>query len=178
MISSVMVNKDMITKHELSVILIRILALHILLQAVSIFPMSFRVFPATPVSFVFSYEFTAFAVSVIVWFLARPLSVFIVKDIKDNSNTNTYPSYIQFEIIIFSIVGLIVLATAIPELANMLAYNSIIDTIQDDASLKLQATASSRGFTAKYITKIVVGCGLLFFSDKLCFFIQKIRTKI
>ncbi len=167
----------MVTKQEIAVILIRILAAFLLLQALSILPMSVIYGTADPVMFLVSHEFTTFIISMTLWFTARPLSRLMVRNISNNNGINSNPPNTQVEPIIFSAIGLIILSTAIPQLVSIITYNSSIDMIGNDPTLKAQALASSKAFTARYIAKLLVGFSLLFFSDKLCELIEKVRTK-
>ena len=65
----------------------------------------------------------------------------------------------------------------ITAIANMIAYDSAIETLNPDAETKVQMIASSKGFTAKYIAKIACGL-LLVFSEKLCRLLSNIRKKV
>jgi hypothetical protein len=84
----------------------------------------------------------------------------------------------HLEALIFSGIGLVLVATSIPAIANMIAYNSAIETLNPDAATKVQMIASSKGFTAKYIAKIACGLFLLIFSEKLYRLLSKIRKKV
>ncbi len=149
-----------------------------LLQALSILPMSVTIGTANPVMFLISHEFTTFVISTILWFIAPSLSKVMVKD------STAAPGNLQgledwkVESLIFSTIGLILVAVSIPALANIVAYNTNIGTFEVDAATKAQMIASSQGFTTKYIVRIVLGVFLIFFSDKLCSLVAKIRNKI
>lgn len=148
-----------------------------LLQALSILPMSVSFGTANPVTFLISHEFTTFVISSVLWFSAPWLSNKMVKGITPPSEAAKPLSSYQIEALIISTVGLVILAVSIPQLVNMVAYNNSIGMI-DDPALKAQVIASSKGFTGRYISKIIFGLFLLFFSEKLCLVVAKVRKKI
>ena len=168
----------MVNKRELAVILIRILAAYMLLQALSILPMSVTFGTSNPLIFLLSHEFTTFVISVALWFAAPRLSKLIVRDFTTTKESIEPIADYHFEALIFSGIGLVLVATSIPAIANMVAYNSAIETLNPDAPTKVQMIASSKGFTAKYIAKIICGLFLLIFSEKLCRLFSKIRNKV
>ena len=128
-----------------------------LLQALSILPMSFSYGTDNPVRFLISHEFTTFVISTILWFTAPRLSKVMVKEATSSpEQAETIANY-QVESLIFSTIGLILVVVSIPALANMVAYNSAIGTFEVEAISKAQMVASSKGFTTKYIVRIVVG---------------------
>ena len=170
--------EKMITRQDIATILIRVLAAYMLLQALSILPMSVTIGAANPVMFLISHEFTTFVISTIIWFSAPSLSKVMVKDSTDASENLQRLKYWQAESLIFSTIGLILVVVSIPALANMVAYNIAIGTFEVDAVPKAQMIASSQGFTTKYIVKIVLGVFLIFFSEKICSVVAKIRKKI
>jgi len=102
----------------------------------------------------------------------------MVRDITNTSDPADSLTSYQVEPIIFSTIGLILVAVSIPALANMVAYNSAIDSLSPDEAMRINMIASSKGFTARYIARIIVGLFLIFFSQKLCGWITKVRKKI
>ncbi|MDH3974652.1 MAG: hypothetical protein OEV42_10285 [Deltaproteobacteria bacterium] len=168
----------MITKQDIAIILIRVLAAYMLLQALAILPMSVLISTADPVMFLISHEFTTFVISTILWFSAPRLSKVMVKD---STNSSEHPEGLegrQVESLIFSTIGVILVAVSIPALANMVAYHRTISTFEVDAVSKAQMVAGSKGFITKYIVKIAVGIFLIFFSEKLCHLLSKGRNRI
>jgi len=169
---------SMTTKQEAAVILIRILASYMFLQALSILPVSATVATVDPVMFLISHEFVTFIISATIWLLAKPLSRFMVKDLPSSEKEiSLTPLNSQIEPLIFSTIGLIILVTAIPQLVGMLTYNNAINMIGDDPVLQAKVIASSKSFTVSYLAKCIVGCSLLFFSGKLSKVLQKIRME-
>jgi hypothetical protein len=168
----------MITKREIAIILIRVLAAYMLLQALSILPMSVAFGTSNPVLFLLSHEFSTFVISAVLWFAAPRLSSIIVRDITGTTESIESITDNHLEALIFSGIGLVLVATSIPAIANMIAYNSAIETLNPDAATKVQMIASSKGFTAKYIAKIACGLFLLVFSEKLYRLLSKIRKKV
>lgn len=167
----------MISLQDFTIILIRILAAYMLLQALSILPMSITIGTANSVMFLISHEFVTFIISTSLWFLAPWLSRKMVKGLAIHSKPTRPLSRYQIEALIISSVGLIILVLSIPQLVNMVTYNNSLVMI-DDPALKAQVVASSKGFTGRYIAKMLVGIFCLFFSEKLSFFIQQARKKI
>jgi uncharacterized membrane protein len=168
----------MITKQDIAIILIRVLAAYMLLQALSILPMSVTIGTANPVMFLISHEFTTFVISAILWFFAPSLSKVMVKDSTVAPKNPQGLEDRQVESLIFSTIGLILVVVSIPALANMVAYNTTIGTYEVDAATKAQMVASSQGFTTKYIVRIILGVFLILFSEKLCSLVANIRNKI
>ena len=148
-----------------------------LLQAISILPMSVSIGTADSVMFLISHEFTTFVVSTILWFSAPRLLKIMVKDTTSTSKQAESLTSYQVEALIFLPIGVILVTVSIPALANMVAYNIAIDTLSTDATTKAQIIASSKGFTTRYIAKLLVGIFLIFYSHKLCHLVAKVRKK-
>lgn len=169
------IQTQMITKQEIVAISIRILALYMFLQGLSILPMSVTIGTANPVSFLISHEFVTFLISVILWIIAFPLAKFMLKEKINSPEMSSSLSRETIEQTVFSIVGLIIAAVSIPGLSSLFAYHSALDSLNSDPSFKVEALAGFKGHLVRYIIQIIIGLFLLFYSNIVTGLIGRIR---
>ncbi|CAB1058041.1 hypothetical protein D1BOALGB6SA_2797 [Olavius sp. associated proteobacterium Delta 1] len=153
----------MITKQDIAIIAIRILALYMFLQGLSILPMSVTFGTRDPISFLISHEFVIFLISAILWFSARPLSRFFVSDKTTSSEILSNFSRESVEQMIFSIVGLILIVVTIPALSGSIAYHINIDENLPDLAYRSKALAGIKSHYINYLLKLLLGFLLLCF---------------
>jgi heme/copper-type cytochrome/quinol oxidase subunit 2 len=167
------------TKHDIAIILIKVLSLYLLLQSLSILPTYVQIYSETPTFLLTSQQFLSFILSILLWFLAPFLAKTMIK--KHNSKPEQISNFsgIDFEQILFSAIGLILLAISIPGAISIISYNVAINSTEvKDIATKVHIEASSSSFLAKYIAGIFLGCVFLVFSKILTQKIEMFRNKI
>jgi hypothetical protein len=166
----------MITPNHISIISIRILSLYLILQGLSILPTFTRI--SSSELFLLDPQYILIILGIIIWILAKPISKFIVgKETIPHDSTNTF-SINQIEVFIFSIVGLILLVHAIPQLFSLITYRKVVATLNLDPVIEIQALATFKSSLVYNIVKIFIGLYLLCFSKHFTDFVNKIRNKI
>jgi len=168
----------MITKQDIAIILIRILSLYLMLQSLSILPMSIRIYTPTPIFLLISHEFVSFILSIVLWFFAPYLAKTMTKETTCNSNGSYGFNNVQFEQLLISAMGLILLAISIPGAVGMVSYHAAIVTTEVvDLAIQTQVEVSAKSFLAKYIAGILLGMFFLVFSKMLANQLDTLRNK-
>ena len=170
-------SSHMITKQDIAIIVIRILALYMFLQGLSILPMSVTYGTRDPISFLISHEFVIFLISAILWLSARPLSRYLVSDKTISSEISSNISREPLEQMIFSIVGLILIVVTIPALSGSIAYHMNIDENLPDLTYRSKALAGIKSHYINYLLKLLLGFLLLCFPDLITGMIRSVRGK-
>ena len=83
----------------------------------------------------------------------------------------------EIELLIFSVVGLVVIVHAIPQLFSLITYRKAADALADDPIIKIQALATFKSSLVYNILKIIIGAYLLCFSKQITGLITKYRNK-
>ncbi len=166
----------MITSIQLSVILIRILSLYLILQGISILPAFYRV--SSSEAFYLDPQYIIIVLGIIIWIFASPISRFMLGKESTPSDTINNFSINQFEILMFSTVGLVLVVHVIPQLFSLIIYRKAAATLASDPIIKVQALATFKSSLVYNTLKLFFGAYLLFFSKHLIESIDRFRNKI
>ena len=147
----------MMNKRDISILLIRILALYLFLQALSVLPMSIKVGVTESIFFIISQEFIIFLLSAFLWFAAPYLSKIILKEQSDCTEANYHLEWETFEYVLFSFVGLILIVVAIPGFSGILMWKLAYNSFEPDIVSKSEAIAGYYSHITKYIMEFFIG---------------------
>jgi len=165
------------TPRVIAIIAVRILALYLILSGLAVFPAFIRV--GSSKSFFLDPQYIIIIMGIITWFLAKPIANRIISD--ETSTTKRSKSrFTQYEIevIIFSIVGLLLLAKAIPQIFSLITYRKSIASLSSDPIIEIQAVASFKSSLIYHIIRIIIGAYLLIFPHHFVKALENLRSKI